>query len=404
MKIAVWHNLPSGGGKRALYDHVRGLIKRGHQVEAWCPPTAGASFLPLGDLITEHVIPLSLPKKMEKRLEAMEEHCRRCALEINAGGFDLLFAGTCTFFRTTPIAKYVRIPKTIYLGEPYRWLYEALPQLPWKALPSSSTAWWKPSGFKLLIEDRQKIRGLRIQMREEIANAAAFDRILVNSLFSRESVLRAYGLDARVCYLGIDTELFRPSGSSRENFAAGLGSIYFGKGIDRAIRAIGTIEKSKRPNLIWIGNFSDKNYQKEMERLAAALGVTVSFKVLIPDAEVTDILSRAAALIYTSRLEPFGLAVLEANACGTPVIGIAEGGVRETVLEGINGFLVSDEDPAVMGQAILKLSGDPALSSEKGLKARRHVVEHWNLEQSTDRLEKQLILLQQQFKSKAPLR
>jgi len=35
MKIAVWHNLPSGGGKRALYHHVRGLVERGHRVESW---------------------------------------------------------------------------------------------------------------------------------------------------------------------------------------------------------------------------------------------------------------------------------------------------------------------------------------------------------------------------------
>src|SRR5437763_1335185 len=58
MKIAVWHNLPSGGGKRALYDHVRGLIERGHTVEAWCPPTADLDFLPLAPMAREHVVDL----------------------------------------------------------------------------------------------------------------------------------------------------------------------------------------------------------------------------------------------------------------------------------------------------------------------------------------------------------
>jgi len=33
LKIAVWHNLPSGGGKRALYQHVKGLVDRGHDLE-----------------------------------------------------------------------------------------------------------------------------------------------------------------------------------------------------------------------------------------------------------------------------------------------------------------------------------------------------------------------------------
>jgi hypothetical protein len=66
MKIAVWHNLPSGGGKRALYYHVKGLVERGHTVESWCPSTAAQSYLPLSELITEHIIPLSWKPKSPK--------------------------------------------------------------------------------------------------------------------------------------------------------------------------------------------------------------------------------------------------------------------------------------------------------------------------------------------------
>jgi len=58
LRIAVWHNLPTGGGKRALYCHVRGLVERGHTVEAWCPPTADQAHLPLSALIPEHIVPL----------------------------------------------------------------------------------------------------------------------------------------------------------------------------------------------------------------------------------------------------------------------------------------------------------------------------------------------------------
>src|SRR5438477_13120952 len=58
MRIAVWHNLPSGGGKRALYEHVRGLIKRGHVVESWCPDSADQTYMPLSDMVEEHILPL----------------------------------------------------------------------------------------------------------------------------------------------------------------------------------------------------------------------------------------------------------------------------------------------------------------------------------------------------------
>ena len=63
MRIAVWHNLPSGGGKRALYYHVRGLVERGHSVEAWCPSTSDRNYLPLSELITEHVVPIDIPQR-----------------------------------------------------------------------------------------------------------------------------------------------------------------------------------------------------------------------------------------------------------------------------------------------------------------------------------------------------
>src|SRR5262245_12994093 len=117
MRIAVWHNLPSGGGKRALYHHVRGLVGRGHVVDSWCPPTADPTFLPLSELITEKVVPLGGPaerrlgylggklgwftkpyRTVMTNIRAMDQHCRQCADEINRGNYDLLFANSCVWF------------------------------------------------------------------------------------------------------------------------------------------------------------------------------------------------------------------------------------------------------------------------------------------------------------------
>src|SRR5438552_6287910 len=58
MKIAVWHNLSSGGAKRALYYQVKGLVERGHHVECWSPSTADEKYLPLGELAPEHTLPM----------------------------------------------------------------------------------------------------------------------------------------------------------------------------------------------------------------------------------------------------------------------------------------------------------------------------------------------------------
>ncbi|MFX0203967.1 MAG: glycosyltransferase family 1 protein, partial [Candidatus Hodarchaeota archaeon] len=318
MKIAVWHNLPSGGGKRALYYHVRGLVERGHTVEAWYPSTADQDYLPLSDLINTHVVPFSWRQRrfngqissalttyhnVIKNIEAMDQHCRQCAEEINRGGFDLLFANSCMFFGVSPIGHYVKIPKVIYLQEPHRRLYEAVPKLVWIAPLPPKRFWWSPRYLRMFLSNLIEVQGSRVQAREELWNVQAFDMILVNSLFSRESLLRAYGLDTQVCYLGVDTAKFSNRHQQRENFVVGVGSITPSKGIRFVIEAIGKVRKS-RPRLVWIGNFASRSHLEELNQLAQSVNVGFEPKVGIGDDELVNTLNRASMMVYAPRLEP----------------------------------------------------------------------------------------------------
>jgi glycosyltransferase involved in cell wall biosynthesis len=406
MKIAVWHNLPSGGGKRALNHLLSGLLARGHHVESWSPPTAALSYLPLGQLIREHVIDFSWKqpqthegisyftwryRETADKIAAMDRHCEQCAAAINAGGFDVLFAHPCTFFRVTSVARFTKIPTALYLQEPNRDLYEASPKLPWVALPRRSGRAWTPYAIRRALKDLVDIRALRLQAREEHDNAAAFDQILVNSYFSRESILRAYGLDSRVCYLGVATERFRPLGLLRERVVVGLGAVHPSKGLETAIEAIATIPERQRPELRWIGNFADPRYKNEITALAKSLAVKFVARIAVSDEEVVDLLNRAAVMIYTSRLEPFGLAPLEANACETPVVAIAEGGVRESIVDGLNGILIPGRHPEAIGQALLRFLEEPAWARTVGERARSHVVENWSWERAAECVESSLI-------------
>jgi glycosyltransferase involved in cell wall biosynthesis len=404
LRIAVWHNLPSGGGKRALYDQVRGLTSRGHHIEAWCPPTASQNFLPLNTLIREHIVPLAdfprVPKSWigrfkHKILEAgqkmkiMEEHCRRCGEEISAGGFDLLLVHPCRFFRAAPMAYYSRFPNLLYLQEPYRALYEASPELPWAA-PDWEYRPFSPRYWSQLTKEALSLHGKRVQVREELAWVKSYDQILVNSLFSRESLLRAYNLDSRVCYLGVDTENYQPTGAAKEALVIGLGNINLAKRPLLAVQALGTIPAPDRPKLVWVGNFAEPDYLKILEKEAKKLAVDFSFRVLIPDAELHDLLSRAAVMLYTSFLEPFGYAPLEANACGTGVVAIAEGGMRESVCNSASGILVQNASPQELGAAVQNFTGDLHFATEFGRDARRYVQDHWSQEQAMNRLEAEI--------------
>ena len=404
MKIAVWHNLPSGGGKRALYYHIRGLLERGHTIEAWCPTIADQKYLPLSSLIKENVLPLhwknlssqsSLFSKiswvlfdMFHNIKEMDKHCRQCAEEINDGGSDLLFANSSLFITVAPIAKYVRIPRLLYLQEPTRSLYEAMRKWPWLP-PDRPNGFWKMPKYVIdYMQDAFRIKYFKAVAREEWHNIQAYDAVLANSFYSRESMLRAYGVNARVCYLGIDTGLFTDRCQQKDNFIVGVGSFIPLKNIEFVIRALASV-RHPRPRLVWIGNFSLPQYLNEVKQLAESLSVDFEAKEMVSDDELIDILSRAAMMVYAPRLEPFGFTPLEANACGLPVVAVAEGGVRETVVDGINGLLVEPDEKA-MACAIERLRDDKDLAYTLGQNGRKLVAEKWSLEASIDRIEQRL--------------
>jgi glycosyltransferase involved in cell wall biosynthesis len=84
-----------------------------------------------------------------------------------------------------------------------------------------------------------------------------------------------------------------------------------------------------------------------------------------------------------------GFPPLEANVCGLPVGAVAEGGVRETVVDGINGLLVEPDEKA-MASAIERLRNDKDLAYRLDQNGRRLVAEKWSSEASIDRIERRL--------------
>jgi glycosyltransferase involved in cell wall biosynthesis len=110
---------------------------------------------------------------------------------------------------------------------------------------------------------------------------------------------------------------------------------------------------------------------------------------MVTDNELIDIYNRASMMVYAPRLEPFGFVPLEANACGLPVVAVAEGGVRETVIDGMNGLLVESDEMA-MASAIERIRDDKDYAHSLGKNGRNMVVEKWSLRASIDRIEQRL--------------
>jgi glycosyltransferase involved in cell wall biosynthesis len=381
-------------------------VQRGHTVEVWCPESADATYLPLGDVTVEHRLPLKVRKRRRRTftqrlhavtrpapdalLEAVDAHSRTCAEEIRQGDFDLVLVAPCLFYRVPRIGRFLKdlcIPVILYLQEPRRWVYEAQPELPWigpreSEIPTNS---FLPGYWRYVLKDYFRTAEIRVDARRELEDARTYSLILVNSIFSRESIARVYGLEARVSYLGYDAQLFLNKGVPREDFILGLGSMDFIKGIDTAIETMALLPVKQRLPLVWVANSGDAGYGAQMKELADERGVDFTVRQRIDDQSLVDLLNRCRLLLYTSRLEPFGYAPLEATACGAPVVGIGEGGVREIITDSVNGLL-RERDPNELAAAVTELLGNPGMARSLGENGATMAPQKFGLDIATDAL------------------
>jgi glycosyltransferase involved in cell wall biosynthesis len=399
MKIAVWHNLPSGGGKRALYNHIKALKKNGHYIESWTTDYASKDWNPLSDLIIEHCKPIAAELQKLKEIKSpikqtfgiinlLKRHSKECAEEIEKAGFDLILANSCCISYMPYIGLFAKIPVVVYLGEPDRILYEASENGNIWAMPSTN---FSIRGLNRLRKDFIQTYSLRIKMREEINAAKACSRILVNSLYSRECFKRAYGVDSEVCYLGVDEKQYvLKEDLEKKQYVVGMGRISKSKNVEVALYVIAKIPKEKRPQLKWISNGYVPDYFDKIITLAKDLQVDFVPLIDIHDKQLAEVLSEAAVMIYTPHLEPFGLAPLEANMCGTSVVAISEGGIRESIQHQINGLLVNGFKIDAMANLILPFVTDSDYAKKMGQKARSHVLNHWNWKNMSDNIEFEL--------------
>jgi glycosyltransferase involved in cell wall biosynthesis len=180
--------------------------------------------------------------------------------------------------------------------------------------------------------------------------AQRVDRYVANSETTRRRIARYFTRDAEVVYPPVEIERFAPAAVG-DHYAV-LSELMPHKRIDLAVRAFNRLRKP----LIVIGDGPDA---RRLQRLA---GPTVGFTGRVPDAEVARLLATSRALVVTAT-EEFGIAAVEAQAAGRPVVALAEGGVTESVLEGSTGVFYDEATPDALAEAVAgfdPLSVDPA--------------------------------------------
>jgi glycosyltransferase involved in cell wall biosynthesis len=145
---------------------------------------------------------------------------------------------------------------------------------------------------------------------------------------------------AAVVHHGIDADDF-PLGDGRGGYALFLGRMSPDKGAHRAIEAA---HKARVP-LLLAGKLREPAEHEYFEReVRPLLGEDAQYLGEVPHDEKLDLLADARALLFPIRWnEPFGLVMIEAMACGTPVLAFKEGAAPEVVEHGVTGYLCDDE-------------------------------------------------------------
>lgn len=169
---------------------------------------------------------------------------------------------------------------------------------------------------------------------------------------------------------GLDHSRYSPGGGvPDEDLVVFVGRLEFYKGVDVLLEAWPRV-LAERPNarLVLVGSGTAEG---EMRRRASSegLGASVSFEGFVTEEAKIDWMRRATVVVQPSHKEGWGLTVLEANACGTPVVATDVPGLRDSVRAGETGLLVGKGDPAGLATGLAKILGDPALRARLAVAA-----------------------------------
>jgi glycosyltransferase involved in cell wall biosynthesis len=170
-------------------------------------------------------------------------------------------------------------------------------------------------------------------------------RYVANSQATRARIADAFQREATVIYPPVETHRFAP-GPVGDHFLV-VSELMAHKRIDTAVEACTRLGLP----LVVVGD------GPEWRRLRRLAGPTVRFAGRVPDAEVARLMASAQALVVTA-VEEFGIAAVEAQAAGRPVIAAGAGGVRETVVDGRTGCFFAPGRPDALLEALRAF--DPA--------------------------------------------
>lgn len=352
MRIAIFYNLNFGGAKRVVMEHAKGLQKKGHTIDLFTTNIEKDAFdiSPFCENVYSYKINLasSIPgiKRFVsdyKNFFTLKGLHKKIAGDIDSKNYDIVLVHPDKFTQSPFLLQFLKTPSVYYCQEPLRIAYEYSMRLRDKV-----------SFIKRAYEE------LTRQYRKSIdrTNVRAASLTIASCYHVRERMIESYEVFPKVVYCAVDEKVFKPMRVKKRNQVFYVGSPAVREdGYDLVENAMKYIPKAKRPKLHIVSWKKDNG-----ERLS--------------EKELVTIYNQSIATLCTSRLETFGLVPLESMACGVPVIATNVSGHRETVNDGMSGFLV-DFEPQEIADRIVQLIKDTKLAKRMSVQARKSILDGW---------------------------
>ncbi|MEN6532246.1 MAG: N-acetyl-alpha-D-glucosaminyl L-malate synthase BshA [Bryobacteraceae bacterium] len=194
----------------------------------------------------------------------------------------------------------------------------------------------------------------------------------------RQRTVEVFGVknEIRVIHNFVNCDIYRPDPERRETrpyapepekLLIHISNFRPVKRVLDCVRILHEARKHVPAHLLMVGDGPERG---PAESLARELGVESHVTFLGKQDHVERLLALADVLLLPSELESFGLAALEAMACGVPPVATAVGGVGELVIDGVNGFLAPVYDVAEHSERVVRLLADGALYARMSQAAR----------------------------------
>ena len=268
-----------------------------------------------------------------------------------------------------------------------------------------ASEWGVPhaTSFHTMAEMKRRGRPEESEVEErdssELEIACGAESIVVWTEHEKQAVVEYCNVDpssVSVIPPGVDLSRFRPMSKrqSREHLGYGeeknilfVGRLEPLKGLDVLFKAVASLEDTASITVNVVGGDENSQEKTRLQDLARRMKLTESVRFIgsVGQDELPIHYNAADVCVLPSHYESFGLAALEASACGRPVVASEVGGLPAIVQSGITGYLVPARQSDVMAERLCELLGDEMMRSRMGTAAREHA-ETLSWDRSTDAL------------------